>query len=54
MPKDHEHFLLKCELAKTMLMKVWVKGFITDEKNEKNRWKGIETFLMLHFRDNLK
>ena len=36
MSKNHEQFLLKCELAKTMLMKVWVKGLITDEEMEKS------------------
>ncbi|MBQ6731486.1 MAG: hypothetical protein IJR08_06270 [Bacilli bacterium] len=32
MSKDHEQFLLKCELAKSMLMRVWAKGLITDEE----------------------
>lgn len=36
MSKDHEQFLLKCELAKTMLMRVWAKGLITDEEMEKS------------------
>lgn len=34
MSKDHEQFLLKCELAKAMLMKVWVKGLITDDERD--------------------
>jgi len=38
MSKDYEQFLLKRELAKTMLMKVWTKGLITDEEMKK-RWK---------------
>lgn len=32
MSKDHEQFLLKCELAKAILMRVWAKGLITDEE----------------------
>ena len=36
MSKDHEQFLLKCELAKAMLMRVWTKGLITDEEMKKS------------------
>ena len=32
MSKDHKQFLLRCELAKTILMRVWAKGLITDEE----------------------
>lgn len=41
MSKDHEQFLLKCELAKSMLMRVWTKGLITDEEM-KESMKRIE------------
>lgn len=34
--KEHEQFLLRCELAKTMLMRVWTKGFIADEEMKKS------------------
>ena len=41
MSKDHEQFLLKCDLAKSMLMRVWAKGLITDEEM-KESMKRIE------------
>ena len=34
MSKDHEQFLLKRELAKTMLMRVWAKGLITEDERD--------------------
>lgn len=34
MSKALEQFLLKCELARTILMKLWVKCLITDEEKE--------------------
>lgn len=35
MSKDHEQFLLKCELAKTILMEIWTKGVITDDERDR-------------------
>lgn len=34
MSKDHEQFLLKCELAKAILMEIWTKGVITDDERD--------------------
>ena len=42
MSKDHEQFLLKCELAKAMLMRVWAKGLITDEEMIKSMERIVE------------
>ena len=42
MSKDHEQFLLKCELAKTMLMRVWAKGLITDEEMKESMKRIVE------------
>lgn len=42
MSKDHEQFLLKCELAKAMLMRVWAKGLITDEEMRKSMERIVE------------
>ena len=42
MSKDHEQFLLKCELAKSMLMRVWAKGLITDEEMKESMERIVE------------
>lgn len=39
MSKDYEQFLLKRELAKTMLMRVLAKGLIIDEEIKKSMEK---------------
>ena len=35
MTKEHEQFLLKCELAKAILMEIWMKGKITDDERDR-------------------
>lgn len=35
MSKDYEQFLLKCELAKAILMEIWTKGVITDDERDR-------------------
>ena len=54
MYKDHEQFLLKCELAKTMLMKVWAKGLITDEEMKKSMERILEKLKDEENKKNIK
>ena len=35
MSKDHEQFLLKCELAKAIVTMIWTKGIISDQERDK-------------------
>ena len=35
MSKDHEQFLLKCELAKAIVTTIWTKGIISDQERDK-------------------
>ncbi len=35
MTKEHEQFLFRCELAKTIVAMIWTKGIITDQESDK-------------------
>lgn len=54
MSKDHEQFLLKCELAKAMLMRVWAKGLITDEEMKESMEMIEEKFRDEENKKNIK
>lgn len=54
MSKDHEQFLLKCELAKAMLMRVWAKGLITDEEMKKSMERIVEKLKDEESKKNIK
>ena len=44
MSKAQEQFLLKCELARAILMKLWVKCLTTDEEREDTYKYIVEEF----------